>query len=111
MVQTVQRTMETPQLLLDTVVNAPVVQVVQVVDIPFVTQRLFTMVLVTIEVPQLLVDKGLVAPVVQVVQVVDIAFVTQRPIPLTMVTHGGSPVARGQGVFEDHKRDPTVAAH
>ena len=50
MVQTVQWTMETPQLLSDKVVF---VLVLQVVDIPFVTQRPITMVMVTIEILQL----------------------------------------------------------
>ena len=50
------RTIEIQRLLLNTVIDVPVVQVVQ--DIPFVTQRPIPMVLVTIEIPQLLVDRG-----------------------------------------------------
>ena len=47
MVQPVWMTIECPQLLLDTVIDVPVVQVVQVsqvVDIPVATQRLFPMI-------------------------------------------------------------------
>ena len=62
-------TVEIPQLLVDKVVDALVMQVVQVVDIPVVTQRPIPMVMVTLEIPQLLVDKVVDAPVMQVVQV------------------------------------------
>ena len=54
-------TIAIPQLLLDKVVNAPFVQVVQVVDILVGTQRL---ILVTMEIPKLLVDKVIDVPVV-----------------------------------------------
>ena len=49
MVQTVQRLMETPQLLVDKVVDFHV-------DIPVVTQTLIPVVLVTMEILQLLFD-------------------------------------------------------
>ena len=67
MVQTFQKTTEILRLLLCKVVDAPIMQVVQIVYIPVVVQRLFPVVLETVEVPQLL-DMVIDAPVVQFVQ-------------------------------------------
>ena len=63
MVQTVRLTIEIRQLLWDTVIDVPVVPVVQ--DIPVVTQRPISMVLVSMEIPQLLLDMTVYVPVVQ----------------------------------------------
>ena len=60
-------TIETPQLLVDKVVDAPILQGVQVVDIPVVTRRLIHMSSLTLEIPQFVFDKVIDAPVVQVV--------------------------------------------
>ena len=54
----VQKTIKTPRLLLNTVIDVPIVKVVQVVDIPVVTQRLMSMVLLTMKIPQLLGKGG-----------------------------------------------------
>ena len=48
------------QLLLNTVIDVPIVQVVQ--DIPVVVQRLITMVSLTMEIPQLLFDMVVYVP-------------------------------------------------
>ena len=69
-----------PQLLLDKVVDAPVVKVVNVVKIPVVAQRQFPVVLQTIDIPQLL-DTVIDVLVAQVVQVIVFPVVVQRPIP------------------------------
>ena len=80
MVFTVQQTIEIPLFLLNTVIDVPVLQVVAVVDISFVTQRLIPMVLVTMEIPQFFFDKAIDAPVAQVVQIFHV--VVQMPIPM-----------------------------
>ena len=78
MVQTVLLTMKIPPVALDMVVNAPIMQVVQVVQvshfviIPVVAQRLFPVVqtvLWTMEIPQSLFDKVVDVLVVQVLRV------------------------------------------
>ena len=71
MTQTALRTVF-PQLLLDKMVDAPSMQVVLVVKIPVVAQRLLHMVqpvLWTVKSPQLLLDMVIDVPVVQVVRV------------------------------------------
>ena len=65
-------TVEILQLLVDKVVDAPIMQVVQVVKIPVVAQRLFPMVLQTIEIPKFVFDKVIDVPVVQVVLAVSV---------------------------------------
>ena len=67
MVLTVQQTIETPQLLLNTLTDVPFAQVVQ--DIPVLTPRLVPMVSLTIEIPKFFIDKVIDVPVVQVVRV------------------------------------------
>ena len=49
------------------IAEIPQLQSTKVVDIPFVTQRLIAMVLVTTEIPQLRMDKVVDAPIMQVV--------------------------------------------
>ena len=71
-------------------------QVVQVVYIPFVTQRLIPMVLVTMEIPQLLVDKVVDALVMQVVQV------SLHPC------RGAEAVSLGLGCSADHRDSPVA---
>ena len=56
MVLAVQQTIETLQLLLNTVIGVPVAQVVQ--DIPVVMQKLIPMVSLTIEIPPVLLRQG-----------------------------------------------------
>ena len=71
MVQTFRRIIEITQLL-DTVVDAPVKQVLllpQVVHIPVVAKRQFPMLSQTMEIPQLHVDKASDVPVLHLVKV------------------------------------------
>ena len=69
MVFTVLQTTEIPLFLFNTVIDVPVLQVVPVVNIPFVTQRLTPMVLVTMGISQLLMEKVVDALIVQVLPV------------------------------------------
>ena len=67
MVLTVQQTIETPKLLLNTVIDVPVVQGVQVVDIIVVVPRPFPMVQTVCRTKEihLLLDEVVDVPVVQ----------------------------------------------
>ena len=88
-------------------------QVVQVVDIPFVTQRLFPVVVVTMEIPQLLVDKGVDAPIMCRSQHIETSCV-DKVVHMTVVCNDRSLTSlswrRGCFLYADHSDSP-VAVH
>ena len=77
-------TMESPQLLVDKGVDAPIMQFVLVVDISFVIQRLIPMVMVTMVISQLLMDKVVDALIAQVLPVARVSQVLVAKITVVI---------------------------